>query len=236
MQKKIVIRAIAGGVCLIALSGAAFAQSPAYTNQPVDVYAGPSGDYPVVAQVPPSAQLTVYGCVSDYSWCDVEAPGLRGWVYGEYLDYPYQGTAVPIMTYGLQIGLPVVVFSFGTYWDHYYRGQPWYHDRDRWANRPPPMRGGPPPHGGQPAAGGPAMNPRPVMHGGPQPQPQPQQGYAHGPMQPQPGYPRGPAQPPGQMTGGHQGQPAVHPGGQSGEHGGEARGGNEDRNHPQDNH
>ncbi|MCP2088921.1 UNVERIFIED_ORG: uncharacterized protein YraI [Paraburkholderia sediminicola] len=238
MQKKIVIRAIAGGVCLIALSGAAFAQSPAYTNQPVDVYAGPSGDYPVVAQVPPSAQLTVYGCVSDYSWCDVEAPGLRGWVYGEYLDYPYQGTEVPIMTYGLQIGLPVVVFSFGTYWDHYYRGQPWYHDRDRWANRPPPMRGGPPPHGGQPAAGGPAMNPRPVMHGGPQPQPQPQpqQGYAHGSMQPQPGYPRGPAQPPGQMTGGHQGQPAVHPGGQSGEHGGEARGGNEDRNHPQDNH
>ncbi|MFM0730084.1 SH3 domain-containing protein [Paraburkholderia sediminicola] len=129
MQKKIVIRAIAGGVCLMALSGAAFAQSLAYTNQPVDVYAGPSGDYPVAAQVPPGAQLTVYGCVSDYSWCDVEASGLRGWVYGGYLDYPYQGTEVPIMTYGVQIGLPIVAFSFGTYWDHYYRGQPWYHDR-----------------------------------------------------------------------------------------------------------
>ncbi|MFM0095152.1 SH3 domain-containing protein [Paraburkholderia nemoris] len=233
MQKKIVIRAIAGGVCLMALSSAAFAQSPAYTNQPVYVYAGPSGEYPVVAQVPPSAQLTVYGCVSDYSWCDVEAPGLRGWVYGEYLDYPYQGTEVPIMTYGLQIGLPVVAFSFGPYWDHYYRGQPWYHDRDRWVNHPPP-------HGGPPAAGAPAMNPRPVMHGGPQPQQQPQPGYAHGPTQPQPqpqpGYPHGPAQPPGQMAGGHQGQAAVHPGGPSGEHGGEARGGNEDRNHPQDNH
>ncbi|MFM0367581.1 SH3 domain-containing protein [Paraburkholderia sediminicola] len=68
MQKKIVIRAIAGGVCLMALSGAAFAQSQAYTNQPVDVYAGLSGEYPVVAQVPTSAQLTVYGCVTDYSW------------------------------------------------------------------------------------------------------------------------------------------------------------------------
>lgn len=223
VQKKIVIRAIAGGVCLMALSGAAFAQSLAYTNQPVDVYAGPSGEYPVVAQVPPGAELTVYGCVADYSWCDVGAPGLRGWVYGEYLDYPYQGAEVPIMTYGVQIGVPIVTFSFGTYWDHYYRGQPWYHDRDRWANRPPPMRGGPPPHGGPPAAGGPAMNPRPVMHGGPQPQPQP--GYAHGPMQPQPGYARGP-----------QGQAAGHPGGPSGEHGGEAHGGNEDRNHPPDSH
>lgn len=118
MQKKIVIRIVAGGIGLMALSGVAFAQSLAYTNQPVDVYAGPSGDYPMVAQVPPSAQLTVYGCVSDYSWCDVEAAGLRGWVYGGYLDYPYQGSEVPVMAYGVQIGLPVVAFSFGTYWDH----------------------------------------------------------------------------------------------------------------------
>jgi hypothetical protein len=188
----------------------------------------------VVAQVPPSAQLTVYGCVADYSWCDVGAPGLRGWVYGEYLDYPYQGTEMPIMTYGLQIGLPIVTFSFGTYWDHYYRGRPWYHDRDRWANHPPPMRGGPPPHGGPPSAGGPAVNPRPVMHDSPQPEPQP--GHAHGPTQPQPGYAHGPAQPPGHMMGVPQGQATVHPRGPSGEHGGEARGGNEDRNHPSDNH
>jgi hypothetical protein len=38
------------------------------------------------------------------------------------------------------------------------------------------------------------------------------------------------------MKGGPQGQAAVHPGGPSGEHGGEAHGGNEDRNHPPDNH
>lgn len=210
----------------MALSGAAFAQSLAYTNQPVDVYAGPSEEYPVVAQVPPSAQLAVYGCVDDYSWCDVGAPGLRGWVYGEYLDYPYQGAEVPIMTYGSQIGVPIVTFSFGTYWDHYYRGRPWYHDRDRWANHPPP-------HGGPPSAGGPPANPRPVMHG---PQPEPQPGYVHGPMQPQPGNAHGPAQPPGHMMGAPQGQATVHPGGPSGQHGGEARGGNEDRNHPTDNH
>ena len=104
MEKKIIIRAIAGGVCLMALSGAASAQSLAYTNQPVDVYAGPFGDYSVVAQAPPSAQLTVYGCVAGYSWCDVGAPGLRGWVYGEYLDYPYQGTEVPIMTTACRSG------------------------------------------------------------------------------------------------------------------------------------
>ena len=66
MQKHFVIRAIAGGVCLMALSGAAFAQVQAYTTAPVDVYAGPAPDYPVVAEVPEGVPLSVMGCVDGY--------------------------------------------------------------------------------------------------------------------------------------------------------------------------
>ena len=119
MQKHFVIQAIAGGASLMVLSGAAFAQVQAYTNAPVDVYAGPAPDYPVVAEVPEGVPLTVMGCVEGYSWCDVAAPDLRGWVYGGSLSYPYQGANVPVMTYGVQIGLPVVVFSVDSYWGHY---------------------------------------------------------------------------------------------------------------------
>ncbi|QCP52796.1 peptide-binding protein [Trinickia violacea] len=251
MQKKTVIRTAVASACLMALSGAAFAQSAAYTTQPVYVYAGPASDYPVVAELPPGVELAVNGCVSDYSWCDVSTSEFRGWVYGGYLSYPYEGSEVPIMTYGVQIGVPVVVFSFGSYWDRYYYDRPWYHDRDRWANHPPP-------HGGPPPQGGPALNPRPVIREGGQPQPQPgsghgpqehpqpQPGYTHGPEQPhpqpeyghgpaqQPGYAHGPAQQPQQPAhamGSPQGQMA-HPGGQPAPRGGnEQHGGGDDRDH-----
>ncbi|TKC88002.1 peptide-binding protein [Trinickia terrae] len=196
MHKKTLIRAVAASVCLMPLAGTAFAQSEAYTSAPVDVYAGPASDYPVVAQLPPGQELEVLGCVADYSWCDVAAPGLRGWVYGGYLSYPYDGSQEPIITYGAQFGVPIVVFSFGNYWDHYYRDRPWYHDRDRWSHHPPP-RGGPPQGGG----GGPTVNPRPVIRGGPpQPQgtvhepPQQPQGTAHAPPQEPPGMAHAPPQ------------------------------------------
>ena len=233
MQKHFVIRAIAGGVCLMALSGAASAQVQAYTNAPVDVYAGPAPDYPVVAEVPEGVPLSVMGCVEGYNWCDVAAPDLRGWVYGGSLSYPYQGANVPVMTYGVQIGLPVVVFSFDSYWGHYYRGRPWYHDAARWANHPPPARGGPPaprgdagrppgpPPGHEPAYGhGPETAPE--RGGAPQQQVQPQ---ARPQPQPQPGLQPGPG--PAHAMG----APQMHGGGPPPAQ----RGGNERENRP-DNH
>jgi hypothetical protein len=95
--------------------------------------------------VPEGVALAVIGCVEGYSCCDVAAPDLRGWVYGGSLSYPYQGADVPVMTYGVQIGLPVVVFPVDSYWGHYCRDRPWYHDAARWANHPPPGHGGSPP-------------------------------------------------------------------------------------------
>ncbi|MFM0388816.1 SH3 domain-containing protein [Paraburkholderia dipogonis] len=89
----------------------------------MDIYAGPAPDYAMAAEVPEGVPLTVMGCVEGYSWCDVAAPDLRGWVYGGSLSYPYRGANVPVMTYGVQIGLPVVVFSVDSYWGHHYRGR-----------------------------------------------------------------------------------------------------------------
>ncbi|MFP3563339.1 SH3 domain-containing protein [Paraburkholderia sp. SIMBA_030] len=257
MQKHFVIRSIPG-ICLIAFSGTAFAQVQAYTNAPVDIYAGPAPDYPVVAEVPEGVPLTVMGCVEGYSWCDVAAPDLRGWVYGGSLSYPYQGANVPVMTYGVQIGLPVVVFSIDSYWGHYYRGRPWYHDAPRWANHPPPARGGPPPargdvgrppgpppgrepayghapetppeRGGTPHPGSTHSTEQPPPRGGPPQQVQPQARPQPQPG-PQPGQGPAHAMDAPQMHGGS--PPPTQRGGEA--RGGAERGGNERENRP-DNH
>jgi uncharacterized protein YraI len=142
MRSQLAGGVLAGVVALVASPGAALPQTQAYTNGPVYLYAGPGGDYPVVSQLPSGLPVTVMGCVSDYTWCDVALPELRGWAYGGSLNYPYQGAAVPLMSYGTMIGIPIVGFTVGSYWSSYYRDRPWYRDRDRWDQRRPPP--GPP--------------------------------------------------------------------------------------------
>ncbi|NTZ83804.1 peptide-binding protein [Burkholderia metallica] len=152
---------------LAAAPGVADAQSSAYTNSPAELYAGPAPDYPVVAQIPPGTALDVFGCLSNYAWCDVALPGVRGWIDAQLLDYPYQGNYVPLLEYGAIIGVPVTGFAIGAYWDRYYRHRPWYPDRDRWAHRPEPRLGpgGMPPGHGRPQPGAPMQ----VAPGGPPP-------------------------------------------------------------------
>jgi uncharacterized protein YraI len=161
-MKKLLNMSIGVGVAaLFCLSGGASAQQAAFTSAPVDVFAGPAPDYPVVSQLPQGLQVTIYGCVAGYTWCDVAVPNLRGWVDASALSYPYQGSNVPIPTYGATIGLPIVAFSLGAYWGNYYHGQPWYRDQGRWINheapRPGPGYGHPPP---QPYGGHPPGPPR----------------------------------------------------------------------------
>lgn len=158
MRKQFVGALFAGLASMLAAPAPALAQSPAFTSTTVNLYAGPAGDYPVVAQVPGGVSIAVMGCVSGYSWCDVSLPGLRGWVYGGYISYPYQGARVPLMNYGATIGLPILTFSLGAYWGNYYRDRPWYGNQSRW-NRHPGPRPGPPPgirppsHGARPPGG-----------------------------------------------------------------------------------
>lgn len=134
--------------CLAAPLAAAAQQ--AFASKPVNLRAGPARDYPLVAQLGPGTPVQVAGCVNGYSWCDVTLQdGNRGWVYARNLNYPYQGNQVPLITYGSAIGLPIIVFSIGSYWGQYYRGRPWYGQQSHWAHRPhrprPPVVRPPPP-------------------------------------------------------------------------------------------
>src|SRR5439155_18222658 len=68
----------------------------AFTLRDVEVYTGPGSEYPPVATLPPNTGVDIAGCLSDWSWCDINFADSRGWVYAADLGYPYQNNRVVI--------------------------------------------------------------------------------------------------------------------------------------------
>jgi uncharacterized protein YraI len=173
-------RAVLLGLALaLAVPVTAWAQQFAVTNNAVNMRAGPDRSFPLVAWLPAGVTVSVLGCVDGWRWCDVLVGGNRGWVYSGFLTYAFQGGPVPILQGGPMLGLPLITFSIGPYWDSFYRNRPWWNNRTYWYNRPlppppvwrpPPPRppswqppsnrpprppSGGPPSGGRPPSGGP---------------------------------------------------------------------------------
>lgn len=197
---------------------------PGFTTGNVNMRAGPDTAFPRVTVLPRGVPVEIAGCLDNQSWCDVAYGPYRGWVYGEYLAFSYQGRRVLVPEYAPVIGLPVIGFNFGNYWGRYYRGAPWWGERGRWqyyAPRPRPGWGPPPPGPGprppgwwrpgqRPPSGPVGPGPRPPgWQGGPP------QGWQGGrPPNAPPSHARPPqaAQPPGQPPN-WQGRPPRGPGG-----------------------
>jgi uncharacterized protein YraI len=126
--------AAAAFACALAVPGVASAAN-AFATGNVNLRAGPSTDYPVVITVAVNAPVDLHGCLTGYSWCDVSYSGARGWVSGKYLETVYQEERVLVPAYATRVNVPVISFSFGTYWDNNYRGRDFYRDRDRFDDR-----------------------------------------------------------------------------------------------------
>lgn len=94
--------------------------------------AGPDHDYPALRRLASGTQVSVHGCLRDWSWCDVSYRRDRGWVPGRDVAVSYQGRRRSINTIAPYAGIVILSFSFGSYWDNYYRDRTFYRERDRW--------------------------------------------------------------------------------------------------------
>lgn len=125
--------------CLVAavlvVPTVAFAE-PAVTTQGVNMRAGPNTSYPQVAVLGRGVAVNVVGCTDGWQWCDVIVGPNRGWVYAGYLSYQYNSVPTMISYGGPTLGIPLISFSIGPYWDSYYRGRPWWNNRAYWYNQP----------------------------------------------------------------------------------------------------
>ena len=113
-----------------AQSTAAVAAASVNLNQ----RAGPGTNFPVLQVVPAGGQITLYGCVGGFSWCDGVHRGTRGWLSADYLRVWYQGRYITLAQYANLVSFPVVAFSLEAYWGRYYPNQPFYPDRARWVS------------------------------------------------------------------------------------------------------
>lgn len=192
-----------------ALPLAASAQN-AFTTQAVNMRAGPDRSFPLVAWIPAGAAVQVFGCLDGWRWCDTAWGPHRGWVWSQTLQTTFQNQPWIIFHGGPTLGIPLVTFSIGAYWDSFYRNRPWWDHRDYWFHRPPP----PPPPAWRPPPPGwhpppavrpppPAVRPPPPpgVRPPPRPTPPPSVTPPPRPMPPPPGTrPPQPPNPPPSVT------------------------------------
>lgn len=127
------VRAVLAAAALVpALASAELA----VTTRGVNMRAGPDSSYPRVAALGRGVQVDVIGCVEGWRWCDVAVGPNRGWVFAQYLSYALYDRPAVIAYGGPALGIPLVSFTIGPYWDNYYRGRPWYRNRHYWYSRP----------------------------------------------------------------------------------------------------
>lgn len=187
-----VYRVLLGAAAIMGVATVGALAQNAYTTANVNMRAGPGTDYPVVVTLPNGAVVDVHGCLSGWSWCDTSWRGNRGWVSGRYLQMIYQNRRVYLPELAPRIGIPVITFQFGNYWDRWYRDRSWYRDRDRWGPPRPPRPGAvPPPPPPRPGV----MPPPPPRPGDARPVP-PRPGAGNPPPPPRPGATAPGARPP----------------------------------------
>ena len=101
----------------------------------ISLQSGPDSEYPPITDLSAGTPVDVQGCIDGYSWCDVIVGDDRGWVPGTYLEEEYNNQPVFLVDYGPRIGIPLVTFSIGAYWDAHYHNRPFYSQRTVWVNR-----------------------------------------------------------------------------------------------------
>jgi len=130
-MKRVIGFAAALALCAPLLASAA----QGWVVADISLQAGPDSTYPSIVQLRAGTPVTIHGCIDGWTWCDVSIGDDAGWVPGTFLEEDYGGQRVVVIDYGPRIGIPVVAFSLGVYWEHHYHNRPFYAQRQEWIAR-----------------------------------------------------------------------------------------------------
>lgn len=121
-------------VALLACAGSALAQSSAQIRWNSAIYSGPGDQYPTVGYVNAGRNVSLYGCLSDYAWCEVSNGYDRGWVDADVLGVYRNNQVYDFYSSRSWFTYPIISFVFADYWRSHYYSRPWYNDRDRYSH------------------------------------------------------------------------------------------------------
>jgi uncharacterized protein YraI len=120
---------------LIAFTGEGRAQALAgYSGVNLNIRSGPSARFPAVGRLAAGSSLAIHGCVARYTWCDVSASNVRGWVSGAYIQFVHETRRVYVPAYAEQAQIPVVTFNVSSYWRDNYHDYGFYGQIDSWSD------------------------------------------------------------------------------------------------------
>ncbi|MDX8432476.1 MULTISPECIES: DUF1236 domain-containing protein [Mesorhizobium] len=105
-MKTLLFPAIAGA--LVAMSGAALAETAVSAVTDLNVRAGPGPQYPVIGVLAAGQSATLQGCIANSKWCTIAEANGQGWVYSDYVTADFGGNAVVLTRRPADAGIAVV--------------------------------------------------------------------------------------------------------------------------------
>jgi len=124
---------VAAAGSMIAVTPSVAQGSQAIVSANLNMRAGPNTNYPVVMVVPVQSSITLLGCLNGVTWCEGVYQGYHGWMNARYLQVYDGGRYAFVSDYARVATVPSLTFNFSVYWDNYYRNQPFYAQRARYA-------------------------------------------------------------------------------------------------------
>jgi uncharacterized protein YraI len=105
-MKPVLLPALTGA--LLAMSGAALAETPVSAVTDLNVRAGPGPQYPVIGVIAAGQSATLSGCIENSKWCTIAEAGGKGWVYSDYVTADFGGSRVIVTRRPADAGIAVV--------------------------------------------------------------------------------------------------------------------------------
>lgn len=108
---RYVLKSATAAAALLALAGAADAQSMVTATADLNIRSGPGPQYEPIGVIGSGQQATLDGCIRGSKWCMVEAGGVKGWSYSDYMTGAFQGSQTVVVTQAPAEAVPSVTYD-----------------------------------------------------------------------------------------------------------------------------